>query len=95
MSIDREEVKHIALLSRLELSEEEVDLYTGHLDGILNYVEKLKSIDVSHVEPMSHAIPMFNVLREDEIQPSLSSHEALENAPDREFPYFRVPRVTE
>ncbi len=95
MSIDRDEVKHIALLSRLELTEEEVETYTGHLAEILDYVEKLKSLDVGQVEPMSHAIPMFNTLSKDVVQPSISTDEALANAPDREGSHFRVPRVTE
>ncbi len=95
MSIQRDEVKHIALLSRLDLTEDEVDLYTGHLAEILDYVEKLKSLDVSNVEPMSHAVPMSNVMRDDTIEPSLSSEDALKNAPDRDGPNFRVPRVTE
>ncbi len=95
MGIGREEVKHIALLSRLELSEEEVDMYTEHLAEILDYVEKLKSLDVSNVELMSHAVPMSNVFREDEVKPGLSNEEALKNAPDSDPPYYRVPRVTE
>jgi len=95
MSISREEVKHIALLSRLELSEDEVDLYTGHLAEILNYVEKLKTLDVSEVEPMSHAVPMSNIFREDATAPCLSNEEALKNAPDSAPPFYRVPRVTE
>jgi len=95
MSIDRDEVKHIALLGRLELNENEVDRYTGHLAEILNYVEKLKTLDVSGVEPMSHALPMSNVFREDAVQPSVSAADALSNAPDHDGPYFRVPRVTE
>ena len=95
MSISRDEVKHIAYLSRLQLSDDEVDLYTGHLSQILEYVEKLKSIDVSTVEPLSHAVPMSNVYRVDEVKPSLSSEESLGNSPDKEGDYFRVPRVTE
>lgn len=95
MSIQRDEVKHIALLSRLDLTEDEVDLYTGHLAEILDYVEKLKSLDVSNVEPMSHAVPMSNVMRDDTIEPSLSCKDALKNAPDRDGPNYRVPRVTE
>lgn len=95
MSIQPEEVKHIALLSRLELSDEEVELYTGHLTGILEYVEKLKELDVEGIEPTSHAIPMYNVMREDVIEPSLDLDEALKNAPDRQGNYYRVPRVTE
>jgi aspartyl-tRNA(Asn)/glutamyl-tRNA(Gln) amidotransferase subunit C len=95
MSINADEVRHIALLSRLELNDEEVDMYTTHLGDILQYVDKLKELDVSNVEPMSHAIPMANVLREDNIGPSLELEESLKNAPDRADPYFRVPKTTE
>ncbi len=95
MSITQEEVKHIALLSRLDLSSEEVESYTGELDQILHYAEKLKALDVSGIEPLSHAVPQFNVDQDDEIQPSLPPQEALANAPDQEDQCFRVPRVTE
>jgi len=95
MSISREEVKHIALLSRLELSEEEAELFSEHISEILDYVEKLQSLDVEGVEPTSHAVPMFNVMRDDEVKTHLSLEDALQNAPDKEGPFFRVPRVTE
>ncbi|MGI6454794.1 MAG: Asp-tRNA(Asn)/Glu-tRNA(Gln) amidotransferase subunit GatC [bacterium] len=95
MSISRDEVKHIALLSRLELSEEEVDLYTRDIAEILDYVEKLKEVDITGVEPTSHAVPMYNVMRRDEVQKHLSTEEALMNAPETEPPFFKVPRVTE
>ena len=95
MSIRLDEVKHIAYLSRLELSDEEAQLYTQHLSQILEYVDQLKALDVSNVEPLSHAVPMSNVFRPDQVQPSLSNEAALSNAPEREGPFFRVPRVTE
>ena len=95
MSIEPDEVKHIALLSRLELSDDEVEEYSHHLSDILKYAEKLNELDVSNVEPLSHALPMFNVMRDDEVQESLELDDALKNAPDRQDPYFRVPRVTE
>jgi aspartyl-tRNA(Asn)/glutamyl-tRNA(Gln) amidotransferase subunit C len=95
MSINREEVKHIALLSRLELTEAELDAYTHDLDEILGYAEKLQSLDVSNVEPLSHAVPMFNVMREDIVKPSLTHEEALRNAPEQEDGCFKVPKVTE
>ena len=95
MSVNPEDVKHIALLSRLELSDEEVQLYTGHLRGILTYVEKLQSINVSQVEPLSHAVPLSNVFAEDVVRPSLPIEEVLANAPEKEDRCFRVPRVTE
>jgi len=95
MSITAEEVRHIALLSRLELTDDEVKLYTGHLDQILQYVEKLKKLNVEGVEPTSHAIPLYNVMREDVVEDSLSKEDALRNAPDRADPYYRVPKTTE
>lgn len=95
MSITAEEVRHIALLSRLELSDDEVKLFTGHLDQILQYVEKLKELDVEGVVPTSHAIPLYNVMREDIVEESLPKEDALRNAPDRADPYYRVPKTTE
>ncbi len=95
MSVSREEVKHIALLSRLELTDEEADLYSEHISEILDYAETLKSLDVEGVEPTSHAVPMYNVMRDDAVQTHLSLEDALQNAPDKEGPFFRVPRVTE
>ena len=95
MSISQEEVKHIAYLSRLDLKEDEVDHYTGHISQLLDYVETLKGVNVDHVEPMSHAIPTLNVMRDDVVGQSLSVEDALANAPEKEGPYFKVPRVTE
>lgn len=93
--ITREEVEHVARLARLELSEEEKERMTRQLDGILGYVAKLDELDTSQVEPTSHVLPMLNVMREDEVKPSLSPGDALANAPDCEPPYFRVPRIIE
>lgn len=95
MNITAEEVRHIALLSRLDLTDKEVDTYTAHLGDILHYVEKLKTLNVDGVEPTSHAIPLFNVMREDRIEESLTKEDALQNAPDRADPYYRVPKTTE
>ena len=93
--ITRREVEHVARLARLALSEEEKELMTRQLDRILGYVDKLNELDTSQVEPTSHVIPMENVLREDAVRPSLSQDDALANAPDREPPFFRVPRIIE
>lgn len=95
MSIDIEEVKHIAHLSRLELTDEEAKLYSGHLSRILDYAEKLKELDVDNVPPLSHPLPMKNVYRGDRVEASLPNEDALSNAPEKDGPYFRVPRVTE
>jgi len=93
--ITRKEVEHVARLARLELSEGEKDLMTGQLDRILGYMDKLNELETGGVEPTSHVIPMVNVMRDDEAKPSLSPDDALANAPDRETPYFRVPRIIE
>ena len=85
----------MARLARLELSEDEKEIMTRQLDSILGYIEKLNELDTSQVEPTSHVIPMLNVMREDEVRPSLSPEDALANAPDREDAFFRVPRIIE
>ena len=96
MPISKEEVKHIALLSRLKLTDEDLSKFTVHLDEILSYAEKIKELDTDGVEPTSHPIPMVNVMREtDEIHPSLPAEDALANAPETSGPYFKVPKVTE
>jgi len=93
--ITRGEVEHVARLARLALSEEEKELMTRQLDRILGYVDKLNELDTTQVEPTSHVLPMENVMREDAVRPSLSQDEALANAPDKEHPFFRVPRIIE
>jgi aspartyl-tRNA(Asn)/glutamyl-tRNA(Gln) amidotransferase subunit C len=95
MRLTPEEVEHVALLARLRLTEEERERFTTQLNSILEHFEQLQQIDTSGVPPMSHAVPMSNVLREDEPAPSLSPEEALQNAPDRDRDCFRVPRVIE
>ncbi|MEN2994124.1 MAG: Asp-tRNA(Asn)/Glu-tRNA(Gln) amidotransferase subunit GatC [Thermodesulfovibrio sp.] len=93
MKISKEQVKHIAMLSRLELSEKEIELYQQQLSRILDYVEKLSEIDTTSVEPTSHVIELKNVFREDEVKPSLSRDEVLRNAPDSTDKFFRVPKI--
>jgi aspartyl-tRNA(Asn)/glutamyl-tRNA(Gln) amidotransferase subunit C len=95
MAIEKKEVRHIAKLSRLALSEEEMDLYSGQLSSILGYVEKLNELDTRDVEPTSHIIEMKNVMREDRNWVSLTADEALSNAPDRKEDFYRVPRIIE
>jgi aspartyl-tRNA(Asn)/glutamyl-tRNA(Gln) amidotransferase subunit C len=95
MRLTPEEVEHVALLARLRLTDEERERLTTQLNSILEHFEQLQQIDTSGVPPMSHAVPMSNVLREDEPAPSLSPEEALRNAPDEARDCFRVPRVIE
>lgn len=95
MRLTPEEVDHVALLARLELTARERDQFTTQLNSILEHFEQLRQIDTVGVPPMSHAVEVSNVFREDEPAPSLSPEEALANAPDRADDCFRVPRVLE
>ena len=93
--ISREEVQHVARLARLSLTDEELERMREQLDAILAYIDKLRELDVEGVEPTSHAVPLVNVMRDDEITPVLSQDAALANAPDRAGELFRVPRIIE
>jgi aspartyl-tRNA(Asn)/glutamyl-tRNA(Gln) amidotransferase subunit C len=88
-----EEVREIATLSRLRLTDEEVTNLTQDLDLILGYVAELSALDTTSVEPMTHAVPFDCPLRVDEVRPSLTLEEALSNAPRREASFFQVPRI--
>ncbi len=93
MRISKQEVEHIALLARLKLTEEETDLYTEQLNSILGYAAMLEQLDTENVKPTAHAVELFNVLRDDEVKPSLAQEKALKNAPEAEDGFFRVPRI--
>ncbi|BBA71804.1 Asp-tRNA(Asn)/Glu-tRNA(Gln) amidotransferase subunit GatC [Geobacter sulfurreducens] len=95
MKITRTDVEHVATLARLELAEDEKDRFTGQLDAILAYVEKLNELDTDGIIPTSHAVPVENAFREDEVRLSIGVENALANAPDRVEGFFRVPRVIE
>ena len=95
MKIERREVEHVAALARLRLSEEEIDKFTGQLDGILTYFEMLNTLDTSDVEPTAHVIEITNAFRDDEARDSYPPDEILENAPEREDQYFKVPRIVD
>jgi aspartyl-tRNA(Asn)/glutamyl-tRNA(Gln) amidotransferase subunit C len=93
MKVEREEVEHVALLARLKLSEEEEQLFTGQLNAILDYMEKLNELDTKAVEPTFHVVSHCNTMREDEVKESLPEEASLENAPDRAQGCFRVPKI--
>jgi aspartyl-tRNA(Asn)/glutamyl-tRNA(Gln) amidotransferase subunit C len=95
MALTEQEVRHIALLSRLQLTDDEVKLYREQLTKILDYVEKLKKLDTTGVEPMISASVQGNVFRADEPRPSLPREAAFESAPSHDDEYFRVPPVIE
>lgn len=95
MSITIKDVEHVANLARLELSEEEKQQFTEQLNAILKYAEQLSELNTDGVEPTSHAMPMSNVLREDEIRQSLPIEKVMLNAPEEEDGQFKVPAVLE
>jgi aspartyl-tRNA(Asn)/glutamyl-tRNA(Gln) amidotransferase subunit C len=88
-----EDVKHVAKLARLALDEPRLAKLTPQLESILEYVAKIGEVDVSGVEPMAHALPLANVLREDVVEPSLPIDKVLQNAPETDRPFFKVPKV--
>jgi aspartyl-tRNA(Asn)/glutamyl-tRNA(Gln) amidotransferase subunit C len=97
VALSLEEVRRIAALARLRLSPEEERTFAEQLSAILAHVEQLRELDVSAVEPMTHALAAGEapVLRADEVQPCLRPGEALANAPAREGTFFEVPRIIE
>ena len=95
MKITTEMAAHIAALSRLKLSEEEAGRMAGELEQILSYMDVLDGLDTSGAEPMSHIVPLKNVLREDEVQPSMERGALLKNAPAADDEAFLVPKTVE
>ncbi len=95
ISLDRSQVAKVALLARLRLSDQELDLMTEQLTAILGYVERLGEVDTEGVEPMAHAVERTNVFREDVETPMLSREAALKNAPKTDGQYFLVPQIIE
>ncbi|MDR7867451.1 MAG: Asp-tRNA(Asn)/Glu-tRNA(Gln) amidotransferase subunit GatC [Sporomusaceae bacterium] len=95
MKITRKDVEHVALLSRLELGENDVEKFTGQLNAILDYIDVLNKVDTSGVEPTAHVLPVTNVMRADEAKLSLPRELALANAPEQEDGYFKVPKILE
>jgi aspartyl-tRNA(Asn)/glutamyl-tRNA(Gln) amidotransferase subunit C len=93
MSISREEVAHLARLSRLAVTEQELDSFAGQLDVILQSVARVGEVAADDIPPTSHAVPLTNVYRDDEPQPCLTQEEALSGAPDAFEGRFRVPRI--
>ena len=93
--IDKEQVRKVAKLSRLELTEAEVEEFTGQLSAILDYVEKMNELDTANVEPLAHCLPVSNVFREDVAKESLGTEKALANAPERDGEFFKVPKILE
>lgn len=91
--LDDDAVRHVAKLARLAIADAEVHRFAEQLTGILGYVSKIGEVDVTGVEPVAHALPLENVLREDVVGPMLPLDKVLQNAPDSDPPFFKVPKV--
>lgn len=92
-TISRDEVAHLAKLARLAVTDDELDLFAGQLDVILDSVAQVSEVATDDVPPTSHAVPLTNVFRADEVRPSLTQEQALSGAPAAEDGRFRVPRI--
>lgn len=95
MKITSKDVEKVALLSRLELNDGDMEKMTGQLNSILDYIDVLNQVDTEGVQPTAHVLPMKNVMREDVVKLSLARDLALSNAPESEEGYFKVPKVVE
>lgn len=95
MALTSEEVLHIARLARIALSDDDVQRFTAQLSGILDHFEALAAVDTEGLEPTAHPLPLSNIMREDEVKPSLPQSEAIANAPLTEDGYIRVRAVLE
>jgi aspartyl-tRNA(Asn)/glutamyl-tRNA(Gln) amidotransferase subunit C len=91
--ITLDQVRHVAKLSRLALDESRLEKFAVQLGSILEYVAKISEVDVTGVEPMAQALPTYNVFRDDVVEPSLPLEKVLENAPDSDGPFFKVPKI--
>jgi len=95
MKITREQVDYVALLGRLELTDEEKAKYMAQLDDILKYMDMLAEVPTDNVEPMAGPVELYTPFREDVVKPSLTTEQALANAPARIGTSFRVPKIIE
>jgi aspartyl-tRNA(Asn)/glutamyl-tRNA(Gln) amidotransferase subunit C len=93
MPLSRNEVLKVGALSRIRLTDAEVERLASQLSSILEYVDKLRELTTDDVEPLAHALPIHNVLRTDEPRPGLAPEQALAGAPESAGDFFRVPRV--
>jgi aspartyl-tRNA(Asn)/glutamyl-tRNA(Gln) amidotransferase subunit C len=95
MKISDKEIEHIALLSRLKISENEKNIFAEQLSTILDYIDKLNELNTQGIEPTSHVIPLNNVMRDDIPMPSINREDALMNAPEHTEKFYRVPKIIE
>ncbi|MFH1355447.1 MAG: Asp-tRNA(Asn)/Glu-tRNA(Gln) amidotransferase subunit GatC [Candidatus Omnitrophota bacterium] len=95
MAIDKKTVEYVAHLARIELQPKELEKLSGQLLEILNFIDQLQKVEIKDIKPTSHILPISNVLREDKPRQSLSTEDALKNAPQKKRNFFVVPKVIE
>ena len=95
MAIDKDTVKYVAHLARIQLDNQELDLLSRQLEDIVNFIDKLKELNVSGVKPTSHILPAKNIFREDKPVKSLDAEDVLSNAPEKKDNFFLAPKVIE
>lgn len=95
MAIDKKTVEHVAHLARIELKNQELEKFSQQLQGILDFIDKLKELEIKDIPPTSHILPLNNVLREDVSKESLLPEKALLNSPNKQAGFFAVPKVIE
>lgn len=93
MSVTKKDVEYIAALARLKFQDEELEKFTLQLNDILGYMDKLNELNTDDIEPLSHPVENKNVFRDDILKESISTEEALKNAPSRTEEHFKVPKV--
>lgn len=87
------DVEHVAKLARIELTDEEKELYTKQLGDVLQYVNQMNEVDTSNIEPMTQVVDFVNVMREDKVVYEQTKEELMKNAPDEEDGFFKVPKI--
>lgn len=95
MAISRDEVEHVARLARLELTGDEIELFRGQLSAVLERAQRIQSLDLDDLPPMSHPVQLTNVWRPDDVVPPQDPEAIIANAPQREETFYRVPRILE
>ncbi len=93
--IDARQVRKVAKLARLELTDAEVEEFAGQLSAIIDYVERMNELDTEGIEPLAHCLPIANVFRDDTVKESLGTEKTLANAPQRDESFFKVPKILE
>jgi len=91
--LTRETVAHVARLARLDVTDDEIELFTTQLSAVLDHAADIEKLDTTDVPPTAHPLPLENVLRDDVVEPSLDREEVLSQAPSAEDDRFRVPRI--